>query len=1104
MRRSRTRNKNLSTGSDSDSSTSPPKKKKSKRSSGTYDGDGMLVEASTSCAVRKRTTNANSSCEEPAYGLAPPNAFTSCGKIISIRLKNFMCHSHLYIEFGPNINFLVGSNGSGKSAVIAALALGLAGSARNTSRASSIQKLIKNGETNASIELTLSNVGHRPFKPDIYGPHITVVRQIRQSSSTYEIKDSHHRTVSRKLDEIRRMILYFGISVENPIFVLNQEASREFLKDLEPASNYKLFMKATQLDLCANSLTQCHEHREHINYDVQLLKMKLQKLKSLCHEEEEKLAIIKNEEALKIKLKEATTMLAWIKVSHIQDDLTKIEQTLKIIEKKNADLSQKTTQKTSTHESIAHALQELEQTKQRIMENYQAQENALRAAKRIAQDCLFKASSFKASIKNVEKRLKEEQTNFEGCQKHMKNYHADYSEVKRLREENAATLATLKEKVAQRNELIARLRDEQGEMRNRLTAARENLESTKNEITKLHKMEQSLQWEMESLLRNKSNKLSVYGEYAMEVANALRAQYSGSNASQMPRGPIGMYITVPNPKYRDLIENQLSHCLRSYIVSSDKDRLSLRALLQKSYAGGNIPTIVTSPFTNRVYNVSKYKVQCRSSNTTVLMDEIRCDDPVVMNYLIDTLRIETVLLTDSKETAESLTSSMENVPPNLTRILVPSLGLEYCPSPNYAMYSIQISPARFIQVNVDDRIRQLKAEQNSLQERAANLQPHYAKAKLKLETDAREISAKSDMINAHHTENTTAMKKIMDIENFEYREFPAFDVLETHLTTSREKIEKLKEERSILENQLREIAERSAQANEETKKEQSILDSLNKKIAEIDAKSQELQTRARDLDRHFEENQRRLKQTDELLKTTKKDKKDKEAELEAARQEAQRVGDFIETSKSEENIRDQISRYKAKIKHYESMKLNSEEVEQRLSKLRDLLKTESDILDNILCVVEKLRIEYHSRAQRFQRSRHHFFTMVEFHFKQALICRQFEGNLEPNHKDKTLKISVYPPSGNKTSNMRSLSGGERSFTTVSLLKGLWSTSSHPFYFLDEYDVFTDEVNRTFITKLLIQEGIDFPNRQYCFLTPQDTKVDANHLITVHKLERPDR
>lgn len=80
--------------------------------------------------------------------------------------------------------------------------------------------------------------------------------------------------------------------------------------------------------------------------------------------------------------------------------------------------------------------------------------------------------------------------------------------------------------------------------------------------------------------------------------------------------------------------------------------------------------------------------------------------------------------------------------------------------------------------------------------------------------------------------------------------------------------------------------------------------------------------------------------------------------------------------------------------------------------------------------------------------------MTFFIIQQALVCRQFEGDLLPNHREKTLEISAYPPSGNKTSNTRSLSGGERSFTTVSLLKGLWSTSDHPFYFLDEYDVFT--------------------------------------------------
>lgn len=35
-----------------------------------------------------------------------------------------------------------------------------------------------------------------------------------------------------------------------------------------------------------------------------------------------------------------------------------------------------------------------------------------------------------------------------------------------------------------------------------------------------------------------------------------------------------------------------------------------------------------------------------------------------------------------------------------------------------------------------------------------------------------------------------------------------------------------------------------------------------------------------------------------------------------------------------------------------------------------------------------------------------------------------------------------------------LSGGERSYVTVALLMSLWSCVDHPFYFLDEYDVFT--------------------------------------------------
>jgi AAA15 family ATPase/GTPase len=50
-----------------------------------------------------------------------------CGAVKSLELRDFMNHEHLTAKFGRNVNFIVGVNGSGKSAILTGLTLVLGG-----------------------------------------------------------------------------------------------------------------------------------------------------------------------------------------------------------------------------------------------------------------------------------------------------------------------------------------------------------------------------------------------------------------------------------------------------------------------------------------------------------------------------------------------------------------------------------------------------------------------------------------------------------------------------------------------------------------------------------------------------------------------------------------------------------------------------------------------------------------------------------------------------------------------------------------------------------------------------------------------------------------
>jgi structural maintenance of chromosomes protein 6 len=173
------------------------------------------------------------------------------GKIQKMILKNFMCHSNLLVDFNKRVNLLVGNNGSGKSAVLTALIIGLGSKASETDRSSSIKRkcsqnwcywrlssllwstdLIKNGENSSNIEIHISNDGFDAYDQSVFGKKIIVSRTLMASGgSSYMLKDEKGCVKSKRKSDLMKLTLCLNIQVENPVCVLNQDQARSFLKE---------------------------------------------------------------------------------------------------------------------------------------------------------------------------------------------------------------------------------------------------------------------------------------------------------------------------------------------------------------------------------------------------------------------------------------------------------------------------------------------------------------------------------------------------------------------------------------------------------------------------------------------------------------------------------------------------------------------------------------------------------------------------------------------------------------------------------------------------------------------------------------------------------
>ena len=154
------------------------------------------------------------------------------------------------------MNFVYGQNGSGKSAILAAIQICLGAGARRTNRARSLKELVRK-DTSANfarVRVTLLNKGSDAFEHDIYGDFITVERTIalRGGYNGYKLFNADNIEQSRSKKDLNEMLDKLNIQVDNPVAILDQEEAKKFLTG-KSEQKYKFFMKATELERLDNT-----------------------------------------------------------------------------------------------------------------------------------------------------------------------------------------------------------------------------------------------------------------------------------------------------------------------------------------------------------------------------------------------------------------------------------------------------------------------------------------------------------------------------------------------------------------------------------------------------------------------------------------------------------------------------------------------------------------------------------------------------------------------------------------------------------------------------------------------------------------------------------
>ncbi|ODV94576.1 hypothetical protein PACTADRAFT_81147 [Pachysolen tannophilus NRRL Y-2460] len=995
------------------------------------------------------------------------------GIIEKIELTNFMCHDHFEVEFGPQINFIIGHNGSGKSAILTAISVGLGAKANETNRGSSLKSLIKNGSSSGRISITIKNEGPSSYKREIFGKKIIIQRILkREGTNNYYIKSETGKTVSNKKTDLDSILSRFSITVNNPMAVLTQDDAKSFLATASDREKYKFFMAGTKTDDTINNYSMTEEEVEKVKEKLLELKEEIGELKA----DDQKAKSIYDKYQASEHYQEMKNLIEgkylWVQVVENEE---KIKATNDKIQQFKEEI-----QAAQNHiENNKIEIKNCEEKKTKITEDFANHNNevtVLEGQRMEIRDQLSKAAANLKAMENEKKLIEVDmKKNDEKITKFKEDAKVEQTRIDKINGGSHEELEKQKNEISAESSLTEvkakNIRNEKEvykeEAATRIVEIREQIETEKAK-------EINITNRLRSIQSSKAKELDAYGH---QIYNILDAVERDPGFKSKPIGPLGRYISIKQgeEKWSQLLEATLKSALEAFVVDNSHDFNRLSTLFRRHKHTANIVI--------RKSEIFDYSQKSASADFKRVMDVLEISNKYVECILVDMCRVNRILLIEDRSKAESIARSNNR---NVHSILVPfdfrsgnSIRINQYGGLQEELIRVRIKEKK-IQQEDDEKIKAFDRELKALVNKQSQYDRHIFEINNKLAESANtgHLESLKEQIETL-TQQNMVNRQTIEEANFEnQKHYLEYQKLDESFAEINRKIQKLKNSNDKVNNKLTEY--------------QSLIDT---KINEINHYNKSINKR----NVLIEKCEQYIEGT-----STEIGKLIANAEDHCSREDADlKEEDTLDTIRKQ---RERISQEVAQIE--QELGMSSEEIINRMQIARLKFNQAKEKISQASILQNNLRQSLTDRLTTFLEVRDNLCIKVNESFQSSLQLRNFTGKIEFDHKEQRLKMLVSTKDGAELRSVESFSGGEKSFAQIALLLAIWQQMNTKIRGLDEFDVFMDQINRRLCLKLILQKLRGYASKsQTIFITPLDIAgldgVDQGD-VHIHRIVDPRR